>query len=97
MPRTGSLCLYTGTLCLYTGSLCLYIGEKKCLKTNALKQRNVPTEMQVKKEMLKKKFANEKDIEKINKEIIDEIKNAADYALNSQYPKDSELYTDVYI
>ncbi len=51
----------------------------------------------VKKEMLKKKFANEKDIEKINKEIIDEIKNAADYALNSQYPKDSELYTDVYI
>ncbi len=51
----------------------------------------------VKKEMLKKKFANEKDIEKINKEILDEIKNAADYALNSQYPKDSELYTDVYI
>ena len=51
----------------------------------------------VKKEMLKKKFANEKDIEKINKEIIDEIKNAADYALNSQYPKDNELYTDVYI
>ena len=51
----------------------------------------------VKKDMLKKKFANEKDIEKINKEILDEIKNAADYALNSQYPKDSELYTDVYI
>ena len=51
----------------------------------------------VKKEMLKKKFANEKDIEKINKEILDEIKNAADYALNSQYPKDSELYTDVYV
>tara|TARA_B100001248_G_scaffold262002_1_gene255498 strand:+ start:3911 stop:4873 length:963 start_codon:yes stop_codon:yes gene_type:complete len=51
----------------------------------------------VKKEMLKKKFANEKDIEKINKEILDEIKNAADYALNSQYPKDSELFTDVYI
>ena len=51
----------------------------------------------VKKEMLKKKFANEKDIEKINKEILDEIKNSADYALNSQYPKDSELYTDVYI
>ncbi len=51
----------------------------------------------VKKEMLKKKFAYEKDIEKINKEILDEIKNAADYALNSQYPKDSELYTDVYI
>ena len=51
----------------------------------------------VKKEMLKKKFANEKDIEKINKEILDEIKNAADYALNSHYPKDSELYTDVYI
>ena len=51
----------------------------------------------VKKDMLKKKFANEKDIEKINKEILDEIKNAADYALNSQYPKDNELYTDVYI
>ena len=51
----------------------------------------------VKKDMLKKKFANEKDIEKINKEILDEIKNAADYALNSQYPKDNELYRDVYI
>ena len=47
------------------------------------------------KETLLKRYS--KDIEKINKEILDEIKNAADYALNSQYPKDSELYTDVYI
>ena len=51
----------------------------------------------VKSEILKKKFATEKEIEKINKEKIEEIKNAAEFALKSNYPKDSELYTDVYV
>ena len=51
----------------------------------------------VKSEILKKKFATEKEIEKINKETIEEIKNAAEFALKSNYPKDSELYTDVYV
>ena len=51
----------------------------------------------VKSKILKKKFATEKEIEKINKETIEEIKNAAEFALKSNYPKDSELYTDVYV
>ncbi len=51
----------------------------------------------VKTEMLKKKIVSINEVEKINKETIEEIKNAADFALNSKYPKDSELYTDVYI
>ena len=38
-----------------------------------------------------------KQIEKINKETLEEIKNAAEFATNSSFPKDSELYTDVYL
>ena len=37
------------------------------------------------------------EIEKINKDTLDEIKNAAEFATNSSFPKDSELYTDVYL
>ncbi|MDC2992507.1 pyruvate dehydrogenase (acetyl-transferring) E1 component subunit alpha [Pelagibacteraceae bacterium] len=51
----------------------------------------------VKTEMLKNKYITEQEIEKINKDIIEEIKDAADFALKSEYPKDNELYTDVYI
>ena len=51
----------------------------------------------VKSEILNKKFATEKEIEKINKKTIEEIKHAAEFALKSNYPKDSELYTDVYV
>ena len=51
----------------------------------------------VKSEMIKKKFASEKEIEKINKQTIEEIKEAAEFALKSNYPKDSELFTDVYV
>ena len=51
----------------------------------------------VKKDMLNKKFATEEEITKINKDILEEIKIAAEFALKSNYPKDSELYTDVYI
>jgi len=51
----------------------------------------------VKSEILKKKFATEKEIEKINKDTLEEIKNAAEFATNSSFPKDSELYTDVYL
>jgi len=28
---------------------------------------------------------------------LEEIKNAAEFATNSPFPKDSELYTDVYL
>ena len=34
---------------------------------------------------------------KINKDTLEEIKNAAEFATNSPFPKDSELYTDVYL
>ena len=51
----------------------------------------------VKTEMIKKKFSSEKEIEKINKQTIEEIKEAAEFALKSNYPKDSELFTDVYV
>ena len=37
------------------------------------------------------------EIEKINKDTLEEIKNAAEFATNSPFPKDSELYTDVYL
>jgi pyruvate dehydrogenase E1 component alpha subunit len=48
-------------------------------------------------EILKKKFASKKDLEAINKEIIQEIKDAAEYALESPFPENRELFTNVYI
>ena len=51
----------------------------------------------VKNEIIKKKIAKLEEIEKINKKIVDEIKFAAEFALDSRYPEDSELYTDVYL
>ena len=51
----------------------------------------------VHKEILQKKIATEKELEKINKSIIKKIKNAADYALKSPFPSNDDLYTDVYV
>ena len=51
----------------------------------------------VKAEILKKKIATNDEIEKINKDTLEEIKNAAEFATNNPFPKDSELYTDVYL
>jgi Pyruvate/2-oxoglutarate dehydrogenase complex, dehydrogenase (E1) component, eukaryotic type, alpha subunit len=51
----------------------------------------------VKAEILKKKIATNDEIEKINKDTLKEIKNAAEFATNSPFPKDRELYTDVYL
>ena len=45
----------------------------------------------VKTEILKKNFASEKEIEKINKDTLEEIKSAAEFAIKSNYPKDNEL------
>ena len=47
--------------------------------------------------VLKKKIATKENLEQINKNIISEIKEAADYALESPYPESSELYTNVYL
>ena len=49
------------------------------------------------KEIIKKKISTVKNLEKINKEIIQDIKSAAEYALESPFPHDEELYSDVYI
>ena len=50
-----------------------------------------------KQEILKKKIASEKILDKINKDTIDKIKRAADYALSAPFPEEKELYTNVYI
>ena len=57
---------------------------------------NDPIEM-VSKEIIKKKFLTSKELEKINKNMIQEIKDAAEFALESPFPSDKELYTDVYL
>ena len=48
-------------------------------------------------EIIKKKVASDNELEKINKNIIEEIKEAAKFALQSPFPKKEELYTDVYL
>ena len=47
--------------------------------------------------IIKNKIATKEDLEKINKQTIEKIKSAADFALKSPYPIDSDLYTDVFI
>ncbi len=64
-------------------------------KELALYKNNDPIEF-VKKEILKNKISSEDKLENINKKIISEIKEAADFALNNEYPDSSSLYTDVY-
>lgn len=49
------------------------------------------------KEILKRKIFTKKKLEEINKNIIQEIKMAAEYAIESPYPLAEELYTNVYI
>mgnify|MGYP001194707834 CR=1 FL=1 len=48
-------------------------------------------------EIIKKKIASKKQLEKINEKVIKKIKEAADYALESSHPSNNELYTDVYV
>ena len=51
----------------------------------------------VKKEILKKKIVSKAELEKLGKEIIDEVKSAAAFALESDFPGSQELYTNVYL
>ncbi len=48
-------------------------------------------------EIIKKKIATEKELERISKIVIKKMKNAADFALESPFPNSEDLYTDVYI
>ena len=47
--------------------------------------------------IIKKKIAKKKILEKINKDIINEVKKASEFAQQSPLPEDKELYTDVYL
>ena len=49
------------------------------------------------KQILKKKILSKNDLEKINSEIIKEIKDAAQYAIDSPFPEEKELFTNVYL
>jgi len=51
----------------------------------------------VKDEIIKKKIASKAELEKLNKEIIEEVKSAVDFALESKFPANEELFTDVYL
>ncbi|PPR49175.1 MAG: Acetoin:2,6-dichlorophenolindophenol oxidoreductase subunit alpha [Alphaproteobacteria bacterium MarineAlpha5_Bin5] len=50
-----------------------------------------------KNQMLKNNLFSEKELDNLNKKIIEEIKVAAEFALESNYPKNEELYTNVYV
>ena len=51
----------------------------------------------VREEILQKKIATKAELDKLNKDIIEEVKSAAEFALESKFPSSEELYTDVYI
>ena len=48
-------------------------------------------------QIVRKKISSKKELDKINKKVIEKIKTAADYALKSPFPENKDLYTDVYI
>lgn len=48
-------------------------------------------------EIIKRKILSKEQLEIINKNIINEIKDAANYALESPFPEAADLYKDVYI
>ena len=47
--------------------------------------------------IIKKKIASDTELEEINKKVIKKIKEAAEFALQSSFPKEEDLYTDVYL
>lgn len=52
---------------------------------------------QVKDSILKNKFATEEDLEKINKDIKDQVAESVKFSEESSYPSTDELYKDVYV
>lgn len=51
---------------------------------------------EVAKILISKKWATEKDLEKIQDEIHNEVEEAVQFAEESPYPDDSEVYKDIY-
>ncbi|MGD9328368.1 MAG: pyruvate dehydrogenase (acetyl-transferring) E1 component subunit alpha [Cyclobacteriaceae bacterium] len=52
---------------------------------------------QVKDSILKNKFASEEDLEKINKDIKDQVAESVKFSEESSFPSTDELYKDVYV
>ncbi len=50
----------------------------------------------VRKKLLNSKFVTEKDLEKIEQEIREEVKEAVTFAKNSPFPDTSEVYDDLF-
>ena len=48
-------------------------------------------------EIIKKKIVSEKELENINNKVIKKVKEAVDYALESPFPSQEDLYQDVYV
>lgn len=60
------------------------------------KEKHDPIE-HVRKQILENKYASEDDLKKIEKNIKDQILEAAEFATQSPEPSLDELYTDVYV
>ncbi len=52
---------------------------------------------QVKDSILKNKYATEEDLEKINKDIKDQVAESVKFSEKSSFPSTDELYKDVYV
>jgi len=48
------------------------------------------------KKMIEEKILTEKEVKKIEEEVIKEIEEATEYAIESPWPEPEELYKDVY-
>ncbi|MBI1185315.1 pyruvate dehydrogenase (acetyl-transferring) E1 component subunit alpha [bacterium] len=59
--------------------------------------RDIDPIEQVRKTILSKKYASEDQLKEIEQHILDEVENAVQFAEDSPFPSDSELFTDVYV
>jgi pyruvate dehydrogenase E1 component alpha subunit len=51
----------------------------------------------VKRKILEKKYATEKDLEAIDQRIIDRVEESVKFAEESKYPNPSEALKDIYV
>lgn len=59
--------------------------------------REIDPMEQVRKTILSKKYASEDDLAKIEEKVLADVEAAVQFADDSPFPADSELFTDVYI
>jgi len=63
-------------------------------EVNAYREKQDPI-MQMEKFLLKEKLATQKDLEKLEADVIKIVKEAVEFSQNSDLPPESELYTDI--